>query len=56
VLARLYEEEEALQTRVAAHRLRREQMDPTEYETQLEELLVELALKAREIREHQGAR
>jgi hypothetical protein len=31
-------------------------MDPAEYERTLEELLVELALKSREIREHEGAR
>ena len=54
VLARLYEEREALEQRVTAHRLRREQMDPAEYERQLEEMLVELALKAREIREREG--
>src|SRR5690606_33235195 len=56
VLARLYEEQEALETRVAAHRLRRDSMDPAEYEAQLEELLVELALKGREIREREEGR
>jgi hypothetical protein len=56
VLARLYEEQEALEQRVAAHRLRRAQMDPAEYERVLEDLLVELALKSREIREREGAR
>jgi hypothetical protein len=56
VLAQLYEEQEALEQRVTAHRLRREQMDPAEYERTLEELLVELALKSREIREREEAR
>jgi hypothetical protein len=56
MLARLYREQEALEQRVAAHRLRRAQMDPAEYERVLEELLVELALKSREIREHPEAR
>lgn len=54
VLARLYGEREALEQRVAGHRLRREQMDAAEYERELEEMLVELALKAREIREREG--
>ena len=54
MLARLYDEREALEQRVVGHRLRREQMDPAEYERELEEMLVELALKAREIREREG--
>jgi hypothetical protein len=49
VLARLYEEQAALEQRVA------EQMDPAQYESELEELLVELALKGREIRDREGA-
>jgi hypothetical protein len=56
VLARLYEEREALEQRVAAHRLRRDQMDAAEYESLLENLLVDLALKTREIREREGGR
>jgi len=56
VLARLYEERLAIEQRVTVHRLRRGQMDAAEYERQLEELLVELALKSREIREREGAR
>jgi len=50
VLATLYEQQAALEQRIAAHRLRRGQMDTGAYERELEELLVELALKTHEIR------
>jgi len=56
VLARLHDERAALEQRVTAHRLRRDQLDPASYERELEALLVELALKSREIRAHEGAR
>lgn len=53
-LAALYEERRVLEERVAELRLRKDQLEPVEYERRLEELLVELALKTREIREIEG--
>lgn len=50
-LARLYEEKEELEARVARLRARKDEMEEEAYERQLEDLLVELALKTREIRE-----
>jgi hypothetical protein len=50
-LAVLYQERRQLEERVAALRTRKDEMDPEDYERELEELLVELALKTREIRE-----
>jgi len=51
---RLYEERAALQRRIDELRALRDQMDPERYEAQLEELLVDLALKNREIRAREG--
>jgi hypothetical protein len=48
-LARLLTEQAELEDRVGALRGLREQMDPEEYDRELETLLVELALKSREI-------
>lgn len=50
-LAELYEEKRRLEEEVAALRLRKDEMDPAVYDRQLEELLVELALNTRAIRE-----
>ena len=50
-LARLYEEREELEAHVARLRARKGEMEEEAYERQLEDLLVELALKARKIRE-----
>lgn len=50
-LAALYEEKRRLEEEVAALRLRKDEMDPEVYERELEELLVELALNTRSIRE-----
>lgn len=49
VLVRLLGERAELESRVAQLRAARESMDPQEYEARLEELLVEIALKSREI-------
>lgn len=48
-LRSLNEELDAIERRIEEHRLRREQMDPDEYLSQLQELLVELALVQRQI-------
>lgn len=50
----LYERKRALEADVAALRARKDEMDPAEYESQLERLLVQLALTNREIRELEG--
>lgn len=50
-LRALYEERQALEERVEALRLLKDGTDPTRYERELEQLLVELALKSRAIRE-----
>lgn len=49
-LASLYEEKRRLEEDIAALRQRKEQLDTEAYERELERLLVELALKTREIR------
>lgn len=54
VLQRLYEERAVLQRRIDELRALRDQMDPERYEAQFEELLVDLALKNREIRAREG--
>jgi hypothetical protein len=54
VLKGLLTERTRLEERVAALRARKDQMDPAAYERELEDLLVELALKNREIRERGG--
>jgi len=48
-LRRLYEEKGEIESGIAALRLRREQMEASAYDDELEELLVRLALKNREI-------
>ena len=53
-LARLLTELAELEDRVASLRGLREQMDPEEYDRELETLLVELALKSREIDAQRG--
>jgi hypothetical protein len=57
VLAALYEERRQIQERIDGLRTVRESMPPERYDAQAEELLVELALKTREIRarEESGA-
>lgn len=54
VLARLYEERAEIQRKIEQLRAVRESMPQTQYEEELEALLVELALKNREIREREG--
>ncbi len=54
VLARLLREQAELETRIARLRARRGEMDPEAYEAELEELLVELALKNREVEGRRG--
>ncbi len=54
VLVALYNEKRELETRIAALTNLKNQMEQTVYETELETLLVELALKNREIRAREG--
>jgi hypothetical protein len=54
VLVRLMNERTALEARVAQLRARRDEMDREDYESQLEDLLVEIALKSREIEARGG--
>ncbi len=54
VLARLYGERADLERRVTELRAIKDTMDPERYESELEELLLELALKNREIRQREG--
>jgi hypothetical protein len=54
VLLRLYEERAGLERRIAELRALRGQMEESRYERELEELLVAMALKSREIREREG--
>ena len=54
VVARLIQERAALEEQVATLRAARDGMDPDEYEAALEELLIELGLKNREIRQRTG--
>jgi hypothetical protein len=53
-LAALYDEKRGLEEQIAALRQLKDEMATAEYEQQLEELLIELALKTREIRELEG--
>jgi len=53
-LLRLYEERAVLERRIQELRALRSQMEESQYERELEDLLVELALKTREIREKGG--
>lgn len=54
VLTRMYGERADLEARVAEFRRLRDTMDPAVYDRELEALLVELALKNREIRAREG--
>lgn len=54
VLQRLYREKDDLEDRIAELRALRDQMDPDRYESELESLLVDLALKTREIEAREG--
>lgn len=54
VLARLYEERREIQGRIDELRAMRDALPPERYAEQLEDLLVELALKNREIRAREG--
>ncbi len=56
VLVALYNEKSNLETRIAELRNLKDQMEEEVYEDELEALLVELALKNREIREREGRR
>lgn len=53
-LAELYAQKRALEEAVGELRLRKEEMDSEAYEQELERLLIELALKSREIRGIEG--
>lgn len=54
VLARLYRERQEIQARIDALRAARDTLEAAAYDARLEELLVELALKNREIRAREG--
>ena len=54
VLTRLYQERADFETRVAELRRLRDSMDPEIYDSELEALLIDLALKNREIRAREG--
>ena len=53
-MVRLLNERTALEASVAQLRARRAEMDPDRYDAQLEELLVQIALKSREIEARGG--
>ncbi len=53
VLQALYREQQALEARIAALRAAKGRMEASQYEAELERLLVELARKSREIRERE---
>jgi len=53
-LRALIDAQRALENQVTALRLRKESMDPAEYERESERLLTELALKTRAIREREA--
>jgi len=50
----LLEQQDALERQVAQLRLKKESMDPAQYEQQLEKLLTDLAVKTKEIRDREG--
>jgi len=54
VLARLYQERRTIQERIDQLRASRDTLPPEQYERDLESLLIDLALKNREIRERGG--
>lgn len=53
-LSRLYRERADLERRVAELRRQRGELEPEEYDRRLEDLLLDLALKSREIRDREG--
>jgi hypothetical protein len=53
-LRALLEEQAALNRQIEALRVRKDSMDPAEYDKQLEQLLTDLALKTREIRDREA--
>jgi len=53
-LRALLEQQDALEKQVAELRLKKESMDPAQYDQQLEKLLTDLAVKTREIRDRQN--
>jgi hypothetical protein len=53
-LRALMEQQDALERQVAELRLKKDSMDPAQYQQQLEKLLTDLAQKSREIREREG--
>jgi hypothetical protein len=53
-LRELLEAQRVLENQVAALKLRKDSMDPAEYERQSEKLLTDLALKTRAIREREN--
>ena len=53
-LRTLLDAQRVLENQVAALKLRKDSMDPAEYERQSEQLLTELAVKTRAIREREG--
>ena len=56
VLGRLLDERAGLEERIAALQARKDLLEPSAYESELEVLLIELALKNREIREREAGR
>jgi hypothetical protein len=54
VLKRLYAERARLEERVAELRAIKDTLEPEAYDTQLEDILLELALKNREVRDREG--
>ena len=53
-LRALLEEQRALEDRIGQLKLRKDAMDPAQYDREMERLLTELAMKARAIREREG--
>ncbi len=56
VLVAMYDEKREIEARIATLRNLRDQLEQQDYEAQLEEWLVQLALKNREIRNREGGR
>jgi hypothetical protein len=52
-LRALHEQQDALERQIAELRLKKDSMDPAEYERQLEKMLTDLAIKSREIRDRE---
>jgi hypothetical protein len=52
-LRALLEQQDALERQVAALRLKKDSMDPAQYDQQLEKLLTDLALKTKEVRDRE---